>query len=165
MRLNPFKRCFRKEIITRSGDVDQTPYLERTFLMITPWFRVMWHKFLISDDDCLHDHPWPFLSFIIRRGYYEWCEYDQLSFKEKLKLNFMKIERRTGPKGELQIRRRFRPGSVLYRRADWRHTVQLKDNKPANTLVITFGWQRHWGFWNSKGFVPHEEYTAVSKCD
>lgn len=159
MKLNPFKRCFRKEIITRSGDVNRTPYLERTFLMITPWFRVMWHKFLISDDDCLHDHPWPFLSFIIRRGYYEWTV-----AKPGEDISDV-LSSRIGPRGEIQVKRWHGPGSILYRPAEWQHTVQLKDNVPANTLVITFKLKRKWGFWNSKGFIPHEEYSPVAKCD
>lgn len=156
-------KLFKKIIIHRTGDVDKTPYLERTFLMITPWFRVMWHKFLISDDDCLHDHPWAFLSFIVKGGYWEWCDYDQLSLKERKKIDFTKIERRLGPDGGLQIRRRYNPGSILFRRADWKHKVEV--DKPAYTLVITFKKERRWGFWPKRGWVHHSEYGSTAKCE
>lgn len=47
-------------------------YLTRWRLIQTPWFAVMLHRFDGPDPrPTLHDHPWPFLSFVLRGGYVE----------------------------------------------------------------------------------------------
>lgn len=41
-------------------------------LLHTPWFGIYVHKWLQPDPrPTLHDHPWPFLSLILRGGYVE----------------------------------------------------------------------------------------------
>lgn len=48
------------------------PYLDRTVLLSTPWFGVYLHHIWREDrDDYPHDHPWPFVTFILRGGYDE----------------------------------------------------------------------------------------------
>ncbi len=51
------------------GDGD---YLSRLRIVQTPWFGVYLHRFDGPDPrPTLHDHPWPFLSFVLRGGYVE----------------------------------------------------------------------------------------------
>ena len=56
--------------------VDSEPYLERyyVFLKDRTWFpfNVFIHKFLKSDPDDVHDHPWPYATLILKGGYWEW---------------------------------------------------------------------------------------------
>ena len=51
-------------------------YLWRLYILRTPWFGVMLHKIMDDDPDCLHDHPWSFVSFILKGGYEEIQSYD-----------------------------------------------------------------------------------------
>lgn len=152
-----------KEVITRSGDEKKLPYLARLTLIRTPWFQVLFHKFLISDDDCLHDHPWPFLSLILWGGYWEWCRYEDIPLRQQEKLNFQYLERRLALNGELQVKRRYNPGSLLYRPAEWRHRVEI--DKPAYSMVITFKKSRTWGFWTKAGFVHYKDYSSQARCE
>jgi len=55
---------------------DNEPYLERYYLFLKDRqkfpFNVFLHKFLKSDPDDVHDHPWPYATLILKGGYYEW---------------------------------------------------------------------------------------------
>jgi hypothetical protein len=47
-------------------------YLWRLRIVQTPWFGVYLHRIYQADDDrALHDHPWPFVSFVLRGWYRE----------------------------------------------------------------------------------------------
>lgn len=75
------------------------PYLLRWYVIPrNPVFNVYLHKFLRSDDDrALHDHPWWFVSLILRGRYDEITD---------------------------QGARRRNAGSLAFRPAEWRHRVQ-----------------------------------------
>ena len=66
----------RKRIIT--DRTDEEPYLERYYLFFkdreTFPFNIFIHKFLKSDPDDLHDHPWGFRTLILKGGYWEHTE-------------------------------------------------------------------------------------------
>ncbi len=115
-------------------------YMLRWFLIPrNPWFNVYLHKFLRDDDDrALHDHPWWFISWMLKGGYFE-----------------------TGEDGI--TRTRFSP-SVAFRKATHRHRVTLfrLNGKavPCWTLVITGRKAREWGFWCPKGFVHWKKFVA-----
>lgn len=114
------------------------PYLLRWFLIPrNPWFNIYLHKFLRDDDDrALHDHPWSFLSIMIRGDYIEFRETG--------------FSIRCAP-------------SIAFRRATDRHRVKLfKDgdkSEPCWTIVITGPKKREWGFWCPKGFVPWTKFV------
>ena len=47
-------------------------YLDRLRIISTPWFGIYLHRFNGPDSrPTLHDHPWRFLSIILRGGYDE----------------------------------------------------------------------------------------------
>jgi len=54
---------------------ENEPYLTRYYLFLKnrKWFpfNVFLHNFHKGDLDDLHDHPWPYLTIIIRGGYWE----------------------------------------------------------------------------------------------
>lgn len=53
-------------------DKPEINYLTRWRLVQTPWFGFYLHRFDAPDSrPTLHDHPWPFLSIMLRGGYVE----------------------------------------------------------------------------------------------
>lgn len=122
-----------------------------------PLPRIYLHKFLRSDDDrALHDHPWRFVSIILRGGYIE-----QTETPEKRML----LQCRTSV---LDWRSPFWRRCVAYRSATFRHRVILPRVKevdvPCWTLFITGRIVREWGFWckgeRGKYFVPWAEFDG-----
>lgn len=118
----------------------ERPYMLRWWLIPrNPFLCVYLHKFLRDDDDrALHDHPWWFISIMLRGSY---------------------VEEVDGGKRER------RAPSVAFRRADHRHRVILPldvaGNKiPCWTLVIRGRVTREWGFWCPRGFVHWKEFVA-----
>lgn len=160
---------FPKKIITRE---DGTPYLIRTYLIKTKLFQVVIHKILQSDYDCLHDHPWNFLSIILKGGYWEGTTPEQVIKGNELLFFQQKY-------GRAIYYRWFGPGSILYRRAEWKHSLKLEDEnkfiirnsvvnkpKPATTLVIMFKRRREWGFFTKlQGWVPWYKYDSKQNCE
>jgi len=138
---NPFK-----EIIYRG---DGKEYLIRYTLFWSPWFKIRIHHIKADDDDCLHDHPWDFVSFILKGGY--WEHYDPIMLAH--------------PPGLAVARKSkwFGPGKILYRPACWRHKLKLPYKKTCWTLVFMFRVKRLWGFWTRNGFIPHYDYDS-KKC-
>lgn len=122
--------------------------LTRYFLLHTRALGIYLHRLHISDDDrALHDHPWPFVTFLLSSGYWEWtpptgcCLYGDCSVPER------------------QWRRRF---SVLYRPARYRHRLDLA--RPTWTLVVRFRRIREWGFWTPRGWLHWQAY-GKEWCD
>lgn len=126
---------FRKRIIQRN---DGAPYLIRYYILRTPWFRIRLHNILLSDYDCLHDHPWNFLSIVL------WNGYDEI-FNDK------------------PIPLRHKAPKILYRKAEDRHRLIV--NKPAWTLVFMFKRRRQWGFFTKKGWKFWEDYVPTQTCE
>ena len=75
------------------------PYLLRWFLIPrNPYVNIYRHRFCKSDPSAPHDHPWPFLSIVLRNSYRDITEHGTV------------------------VRR---PGSLAFRRATARHRVEL----------------------------------------
>jgi hypothetical protein len=124
---------------------EDDPYLLRWYLLPrNPFFNVYLHKFMRDDDDrALHDHPWWFVSAMLRGGYFEMVEPNAYGIDRKC---------RTAP-------------SIAYRPATHRHRVVLfrdEDGKPQPcwTLVVTGRKSRLWGFYCPQGFVPWFDFVA-----
>lgn len=115
----------------------EDPLLIRWTLFRIPSFGIMLHKFCRSDyDRALHDHPWTFISFILRGGYWEQTE--------------------TG-------RKWYAPGSILYRPAEWKHRVII--TQPSWSLVVVFRRRRKWGFWVNEKWCWWRKYDyAAAIC-
>lgn len=126
LRVGPFR--VKKKTLYRS---DTGPYLVRYSILSTRWFAVKIHHILSSDDECLHDHPWSFISVLLKGRYIE------------------ESEKRFG---------HYRAGHILFRRAKWKRRLMI--GEPVWTFVITFRKTRQWGFWTKKGFVSHDQYTS-----
>jgi hypothetical protein len=105
----PFFTFFKKTIIERD---DGIAYLIRvTLISIGKWFSIKLHNILQSDDACLHDHPWPFISIILRGGYYEWAYITGKEIPVDIEPN--DADYQLAPDGRWLKRTWYGPGSVL----------------------------------------------------
>ena len=102
-------------------------------------FNIFIHKFLKSDPDDLHDHPWGFTTFILGGGYWEYTSSN--------------VKTWYGP---------FSYRSV--KNPEFLHRIQLDKNIPyCWTLFIPGKRVKDWGFDTEKGWVQHEQYLVEKK--
>lgn len=121
--------------------IDQEPYLERYYLFLKERedfpFNIFLHRFIKSDPDDLHDHPWSFRSIILKGGYWEYTKQGKFW------------------RGPLSYR---------YNPPDTFHRVELDKNIPyCWTLFIPGKRVKDWGFDTEKGWVQHEQYLIEKK--
>ena len=148
MFLKLLNRMGRKRIVM--DRVENEPYLERYYLFLKERerfpFNVFLHKFLKSDPDDVHDHPWPYTTIILRGGYWEWIPI------------FDSVGRKTG---EIQHWRG--PGHFRICSATSYHRIELDPNITAWTLFMPGPKQREWGFLVKNNWVQWQEYLQQRK--
>jgi hypothetical protein len=117
------------------------PYMRRWFVIPrNHLFNIYLHNIVRDDDDrALHDHPWWFLSVMLRGSYVEWLS-----------------------GGNANLRR---APSVAFRRATTSHRVTLPKDWdglpiPCWTLVFTGPRVRSWGFQCPQGWRHWRDFTA-----
>jgi hypothetical protein len=129
----------------------QNPYLERYYIFLKDRksfpFNMFLHKFLRSDPDDLHDHPWPYFTIILHGGYWEWVPV----------YNFM-----GHISGERKVWRG--PGHFRFNRAKSYHRIEIEPGVECWTLFMPGPQQREWGFlthggsWKNFKWVNHDDY-------
>ena len=148
MFLKLLDRMGRKRIVMDRGENE--PYLERYYLFLKERerfpFNVFLHKFLKSDPDDVHDHPWPYATLILKGGYWEWIPI------------FDSVGRTTG---EIQHWRG--PGHFRTCSATSYHRIELDPNITAWTLFMPGPKQREWGFLVKNKWVQWQEYLQQRK--
>jgi len=146
--LNWLERRDRKRVIM--DRVDNEPYLERyyVFLRDRSWFpfNVFLHKFLKSDPDDVHDHPWPYATVILKGGYYEWTPVFDGQGK--------KIAETCAWRGAGSFRT---SGATSY------HRIELDPTVECWTLFMPGPHKREWGFLTRTGWVQNEQYLQSRK--
>jgi len=119
--------------------VSQNTYIERLDLIRTPWFEVKLHFMQGPDPERdPHDHPWPFLSLVLRGSY---TEHRHLGFGHNTHASLEYTHRWYNWMPQPTQAHRIvavEPGTV--------------------TLVLTGGRSREWGFHTRDGWVPWHEY-------
>lgn len=143
--LNWLERCGRKRIVM--DRVNDEPYLERYYLFLKDRkkfpFNIFLHRFLKSDPDDLHDHPWPYATIIVKGGYWEWTPV---------------LDRQGKKIAEFQ---RWRgPGHFRFCNANSFHRIELDPNVDCWTVFMPGPQQRDWGFMQKGQWVQHEQYLA-----
>lgn len=122
------------------GGVDD-PYMLRWYVIPrNPLLNIYVHKFIRSDDDrALHDHPWWFVSLILRGGYIE------ISESPERRMTMLCRSAVTDWRSPFWRR------CIAFRPATYRHRVSLPlENgveQPCLTLIVTGPKRRSWGFW------------------
>jgi len=124
----------------------KTVYIDRVSLITTPWFSVKFHRIFRPDQQRdLHDHPWSFLSIILRGHYVEdvphHCGHQSCPFIGD-------------PEPE---RRRW----FNWKRAEDSHTIKWVSRSPVWTLVICGPVRRIWGFYAKTGWVAWNKYDKL----
>lgn len=110
------------------------PYLERYYVLLknrtTFPFNVFLHKFINSDGNDIHDHPWGFFHLIISGGYWEYITVNEDD--ETLDQGVKKVWRA--------------PGYHNIVTNEYKHRIALGFEKPW-TLCIPFRKVSNWSFW------------------
>lgn len=119
-------------------EIGQHPHLLIRYVIVRfPWVGLYVHRLLRSDyDRALHDHPWPFISFLL--GSYTEVHDQTIDHTET---------RVVHPKW-----------SVLLRPAEWRHRLVL--DRPVWTIVLVGRRQRRWGFCLPAGWCWWRKYDS-----
>lgn len=114
--------------------------------VFVPGFAARIHHILRSDGDRhFHDHPWNFLTIILKGGYWE------------IKPVFDKSNLLTG-----ETRVWHPAGSIRFVRAKTWHRLELPPGQTAWTLFITFGYRQKWGFLIDPKYKMHyQEYLDL----
>ena len=140
---NLFTRLGRYRVIMDRENNE--PYLERYYLLLKDRqrfpFNIFLHKFLKSDPDDVHDHPWPYFTIILRGGYWEWTP------------QFSPDGKKIG-----EIARWCGPGSFRWAGANSFHRIELDPSVECWTLFMPGIQKRDWGFLVRNRWVQHEQY-------
>jgi len=135
MFLKLLERLGRKRIIM--DRLSDEPYLTRYYLFLKErkWFpfNIFLHNFHKGDPDDLHDHPWPYFTFILKGGYYEHTP--------------------TGKHWRSAGTGRFASSRSL-------HRIELEPGVDTWTLFIPGPQLREWGFVDNGEWKQHEQYLA-----
>jgi len=136
MILKLLERLGRRRIVM--DRVNDEPYLERYYLFLKDRqrfpFNVFLHKFLKSDPDDLHDHPWPYATLILKGGYWE-----------------------TTPEGRFWRS----PGHFRICKANSLHRIELDPSVECWTVFMPGPKQREWGFIKNGTWTQWEKYLAA----
>lgn len=121
------------------------PYLERYYLFLKDRkkfpFNIFLHKFLKSDPDDVHDHPWPYATLILKGGYYEWTP----KFDNNGKIIYETCSWRG-------------PGHFRVCKANSFHRIELKPDVECWTLFMPGKQAREWGFVVKDQWIHNEIY-------
>lgn len=148
MILKLLERMGRKRIVL--DRVSDEPYLERYYLFLKERsrfpFNIFLHKFLKSDPDDVHDHPWPYATLILKGGYWEWIP------------EFNAVGEKIG-----EVRKWRGPGHFRISSATSYHRVELGNDVECWTLFMPGPKQREWGFLVRDQWVQWEQYLKQRK--
>ncbi len=129
-----FLRWVTRDVIGEDSRAHLGPLLIRYEILHTRHLRIYLHHIMRSDmERHLHDHPWSFISVILRGGYREHTAAGH---------------------------RDFRAGSILFRPAEWAHKLEL--SSPAWTLVFASRTVRKWGFITERGWCFWRNYDYAN---
>ena len=146
--LNKLDQMGRKRVVIDRQNNE--PYLERYYVFLKDRknfpFNIFLHKFLKSDPDDVHDHPWTYFTIILKGGYYEWIpQFDS-----------------TGQKyGEIGYWRG--PGHFRHSSATSYHRIELDPTVECWTLFMPGPQRREWGFLVDNKWIHNNRYLAVDK--
>jgi hypothetical protein len=123
------------------------PLLERYYVFLKDRtrfpFNVFLHKFLKSDPDDVHDHPWPYATLILKGGYYEWIPQFNADGSKSC-----------------EVRKWRGPGHFRICGANSYHRIELAPGITPWTLFMPGKQTRKWGFLVNNKWIESEEYLS-----
>lgn len=134
---------------------DGTPYMNRWWLFSKgrkkSQVRARIHHICTPDyDRHYHDHPWSFVSIVLKGWYKE-------ARPESIEPYFT----RDYGESEASTYTLRKAGSVAYRRASDRHRITEVSEGGVWTLVIVWPKIQWWGFYTPKGKIHWRDYESV----
>jgi len=131
-----------KEITSKTGVL----HFRRWRLFDSPWFGIYIHYIAKSDEDGHpHDHPWPFISFILGGGYIE-------------ELHSVRTDGSVTTQTFLNV-----PGDIRFRKAKGQFHKILSLLNPTWTLVIHGPKKPTWGYLTEDGWMDHQKYREEKR--
>ncbi|NBU69746.1 MAG: hypothetical protein EBS49_09115 [Verrucomicrobia bacterium] len=141
-------RLDRKRIILDRQS--EEPYLVRYYVFLKDRkrfpFNIFVHKFLKSDPDDVHDHPWPYFTLILRGGYWEWLP---------------QFDKEGNKYGEVCVWRG--PGHFRFSPAHSYHRIEVDPTVDCWTLFMPGPQRKEWGFLVENKWIPNEQYLEQRK--
>ena len=101
------------------------------------------HRFLKSDPDDVHDHPWPYATLILKGGYWEWVP------------QFNSLGEKVG-----EIAKWRAPGHFRFCSATSYHRIEVDPEVDCWTLFMPGPQKREWGFLVKNKWIQHEQYLS-----
>lgn len=145
--------AFMERFVVPAYDGDED-YLTRIRIVQTPWCGLYLHRFDTADPrPTLHDHPWPFVSIVLRGGYVEVAA----SRKQALRIH-------AGQDWPYGIRRRVR--FINVKRTGEFHWIDSIGRTPTWTLMLVGRRQRTWGYLDRDGkWTAFDKHPHASEFD
>lgn len=133
-------KVFRFKDIRKEVDGEMSLYMRRFYIFKVFGYAAFIHKIYRSDEDrFMHDHPWPFVTVILKNGYRE------------------EIPGRT---------RLITAPAIVKHSATDLHRLHLLEGNPTWSIFLHGRRCREWGFQTDEGWVHHMEYfKAGSEVD
>lgn len=142
------------------------PYLLRWWILPrNGWCNVYLHKIIRDDDDrAIHDHPWDNASIILRGQYNEvTLEHPWADRFVTLQTVMERVGGRPLSAHGYPLRRHARTaGSIVSRKAEAAHRLELIGGLPCWTLFVSGRRRRQWGFHTAGGWIPWQQFTDPS---
>lgn len=121
-------------------------YLWRLRILQTPWFGIYLHKLCGPDERAsLHNHPWAFISFVLKGGYMEFVPGPFYAKSRYIKrVNVKRFGSKKNPLSSF-------------------HWIAELDRTPTWTLVFVGRRRRVWGYLERDGiFIEYDKHEFSS---
>lgn len=149
-------------------------YLVRYYVLKSRWLNIFIHRFMRSDRDDMHDHPWDFATYLVRGAYTE--------NKWNPSNGTVVVTRRANQVEYAKLREffnlsptRHQENRLVFRRATDQHQVLTDDSYPDTpdgrsraplTVCVTGPTRREWGFVKEEyellgEFTPEEAWQQT----
>jgi hypothetical protein len=144
----------RVELIFDRGNSNRL-YLVRYIIIKSHYISIYIHRFLLSDQADLHNHPWNFCSYVIRGGYTE------VFFRGKVNSSIdPNFKPTTNKRSTTENRFAFRKANDFHRVVlDKEYSIKEIDKAPL-TFFVGFRRTQVWGFLSPKGFINWKTYLG-----
>lgn len=176
------KHCEKKgKVFKIIGGKNNDIYLVRYIVYKGRFGNIFIHRFLRSDADDPHDHPWDFWSYILHKGYVE-ARYDRSKPLIGMDIETLGLDGK--PKAPILWYSEFwsrkdnvrKPGDLTFIRANDIHKVMVDKNRTIEeikdapyTICYMKPRIREWGFWplemKGSGFLDWREYLNIVPGD
>lgn len=137
--------------ITGTGD-DTDVYLIRYYVIQSRFFNFFIHRFLRSDRDDLHDHPWNFGTYVVKGGYREQVPNSQEFGGPNYRINERSTERNQWAT---------RKAEQLHRVVVDQELTYVQKDQATITLCFTGRTRRDWGFVKDGKWVFWKRYLGL----